>query len=92
MKAAVKRLAAMKKLDYVQVRKATAKQYDIPVGMLDDLIREAQQESESTSDDMFVEPEPWPEPVNGSELLSEIDRTIRRFIVCEPETAQAASL
>lgn len=92
LKAAVKRLAAMKKLDYVQVRKATAKQYDIPVGMLDDLIREAQQESESTSDDMFVEPEPWPEPVNGSELLSEIDRTIRRFIVCEPETAQAASL
>lgn len=89
---AVKRLAAMKKLDYVQVRKATAKQYDIPVGMLDDLMREAQQESESNSDDMFVEPEPWPEPVNGSELLSEIDRTIRRFIVCEPETAQAASL
>lgn len=92
LKTAVKRLAAMKKLDYVQVRKATAKQYDIPVGMLDDLIREVQQESTSASDDMFVELEPWPEPVNGSELLSEIDRTIRRFIVCEPETAQAASL
>ena len=89
---AVKRLATMKKLDYVQVRKATAKRYDIPVGMLDDLMREAQQESESNSDDMFVEPEPWSEPVNGSELLSEIDRTIRRFIVCEPETARAAIL
>lgn len=89
---AVKRLAAMKKLDYVQVRKATAKRYDIPVGILDDLIREAQQESESASDDMFVDVEPWPEPVNGFDLLNEIDRTIRRFIVCEPETAQAASL
>ena len=89
---AVKRLAAMKKLDYVQVRKATAKRYDIPVGILDDLIREAQQESESNSDDMFAEIEPWPEPVKGAELLSEIDRTIRRFIVCEPETARAATL
>lgn len=89
---AVKRLAAMKKLDYVQVRKATAKQYDIPAGMLDDLIREVQQETENAKDDMFPEIEPWGESVNGSRLLNEIDRTIRRFIVCEPETAQAASL
>lgn len=89
---AVKRLAAMKKLDYIQARKATAKQYDIPVGMLDDLIREAQQESTNASDDMFADVEPWHEPVNGAELLSEIDRTLRRFVVCEPETAQAASL
>lgn len=89
---AVKRLATMKKLDYVQVRKATAKQYDIPAGMLDDLIREVQQETENAKDDMFPEIEPWGESVNGSRLLNEIDRTIRRFIVCEPETAQAASL
>ncbi|WAV89337.1 DUF3631 domain-containing protein [Oxalobacter aliiformigenes] len=89
---AVKRLATMKKLDYVQVRKATAKQYDIPAGMLDDMIREVQQETENAKDDMFPEIEPWGESVNGSRLLNEIDRTIRRFIVCEPETAQAASL
>ena len=89
---AVKRLAAMKKLDYVQVRKATAKRYDIPAGMLDDLIKEAQQESEKTSDDMFAEIEPWPEPVKGAELLNKIEQTIRRFIVCEPETARAAAL
>lgn len=89
---AVKRLAAMKKLDYVQVRKATAKQYDIPVGILDDLVKEAQQESESAKDDMFPEIEPWGEPVNGKDLLNEIDQTLRRFIICEPETARATTL
>lgn len=92
LKEAIKRLAAMKKLDYVQIRKATAKQYEIPAGMLDDLVREAQQEAKSVSDEMFVEIEPWPEPINGAELLNEIDQIIRRFIVCQPETARASAL
>ena len=36
--------------------------------------------------------EPWPESVNAAVLLDDIRRTISRFIICNPETATAASL
>jgi putative DNA primase/helicase len=34
----------------------------------------------------------WPEPVHPGTLLTDIETTIRRYIVCEPETATAAAL
>ena len=37
-------------------------------------------------------PEPWPEPVDGDDLLSEIIATIKRFVVYLDETAIAAAL
>lgn len=89
---AVKRLAALKTLDYVQVRIVEAKKLNIPVGMLDKVIREEQQKSDTASDDVFPEVEPWPEPVDGAELLNEITKTINRFMICEPETARATAL
>lgn len=35
---------------------------------------------------------PWPEPVDGVQLLSEIESALWRFIICPPETAYAATL
>ncbi|WP_052452248.1 DUF3631 domain-containing protein [Noviherbaspirillum autotrophicum] len=40
----------------------------------------------------FAEIAPWPEPVDHAELLTQISATVRRFIVCAPETADAAAL
>ena len=37
----------------------------------------------------FESPEPWPEPVNGAELLDEIAATYRRYVVL-PEHADIA--
>lgn len=36
--------------------------------------------------------EPWPDPVEPAALLSEISATVRRFIICDPETADAVAL
>ena len=38
------------------------------------------------------DPDPWPEPVRGEELLGALVKIIRRFIVMDPEHAVAAAL
>jgi len=40
----------------------------------------------------FPEIEPWHEPINPADLLTEISETIKRFIVCQNETVTAATL
>ena len=88
---AVKRLAKLSGIQYAKARKAEAKKHDIPASLLDKLIRESQGD-DTGEESLFPEIEPWEEPVNGKDLLNEIDQTLRRFIICEPETARAATL
>lgn len=40
----------------------------------------------------LVDPEPWPDPVDGAVLLTEIERAISRFVVVPREAAAAAAL
>lgn len=40
----------------------------------------------------FEEPEPWPEPVDGAELLTELSNTFRRFIILKPPQLTALAL
>jgi len=42
--------------------------------------------------EMFPKVPVWPKEVEPYEVLDEINRTINRFIVCEPDTAVAATL
>lgn len=89
---AVKRLSGLSGLQYAQVRKREAKKADIPPSMLDKLIREESRQNDSEDESIFPEIEPWEASVNGVELLNDISQTIQRFIVCQPETAYAATL
>ena len=40
----------------------------------------------------FVQTDPWPEPVNPAQLLTDIAATIQRFIVCDEEVSHAVAL
>lgn len=42
--------------------------------------------------DLFPAEEPWPEPVDGAELLNEIAATIRKYVIADPATIHAAAL
>lgn len=42
--------------------------------------------------ELFPVVEPWPDPVAGAALLSDMAETIRRHIIAEPETIRAAAL
>jgi len=86
----ITRLAKLTVLEYAQQRKAAAKKLNIPVSMLDKVVQgERERLGLSGADDgklqgsavSFEEIEPWPEPVNGVELLDDIATTIRSHVV-----------
>ena len=90
----VSRLAALHPLEYEKVREAEAQRLGVRVGALD---KEVSIARKSKQDDggklaMFPTVEPWPESVNADQLLTEIYSTVRRFIICEKETAITVTL
>lgn len=98
--AMIARLAGLSDLAYYRVRKVSAEALGITSVDLDKLVAKERKRqaagSETTtaggSTVLFDEVEPWPESVDGSALLDELVATIRRFVVCERHTADAAAL
>lgn len=89
--AAIARLAALSPLQYDLVRKAEAKALGVRPGTLDAAVKNARKGSDN--DNLpFTEVDPWPEPVDPARLLTDIAKTIRRFIVCNEEVAQTVAL
>ncbi len=95
----IPRLAALSDLAYFRVQKANAEALGVTTGQLDKLrnAERKRQAAEAGSEEggsnvLFDEVEPWPQPVNGAALLDELSATVRRFVVCERHTADAAAL
>ncbi len=90
----ISRLAALPPLEYDRVRESEAERLGVRVGTLDKEVSKARHEKQEAKGKtaMFPEIRPWPDPVDGAELLDEIKATIHRHIICQPETATAASL
>ena len=88
--AAIKRLAALSPIDYDRARKQEAEKLGISVSTLGKAVNA----SKRTEIDDFGFPciEPWEYPINPDELLNDISTTVHRFIVCNKETADAATL
>ena len=91
---AVKRLAALEKLDYEKVRVSEAKKLGIRTIALDDAVVKARQAQQADSGQgvMFPEVKPWPSPVDPATLLDEIRATFQRFIVADAHTGVAITL
>lgn len=85
-------LASLPPHQYEEIRREVARQLGIKVSKLDSYVNNAKKINNGDDGSLFPEIEPWPEAVNPEELLSEISETIRRFVVCEPETALVATL
>ena len=98
--AMIARLAGLSDLAYFRTQKACAEALGVSISQLDKLVTkerkrqaaEAEATGEGGSSVLFDEVEPWPEPVDGSVLLDELVVTIRRFVICERHTADAAAL
>lgn len=89
------RLAGLSALEYERQRQETAKRFGVQPARLDKLVKERKGEEAgqaAASDPPYEETEPWPEPVDGAALLDEMERTIGRFIVCDPPVRTAAAL
>ncbi|RLL51246.1 DUF3631 domain-containing protein, partial [Mariprofundus sp. EBB-1] len=89
--AAVSRLAKLSPLEYDQIRINEAKRLGVRPQTLDAAFKGARKSNQSESS-IFLEIEPWDEPVNGAELLDEIVDTFKRFIVTPNHAPEAAAL
>lgn len=87
----LKRLAQLSPIEYDQQREATAKELGIRTATLDAEVKRLRGNN-NVENLPFDEVEPWPQAVNAAELLTDIAATVRRFIICQPETADAAAL
>ncbi len=91
---AIHRLAALPALEYDRLREAEAVKLGVRVATLDKEVgafRKIRTEEIGIAA-MLPDIEPWPDAVGGAALLDEIYKTIRKFIICQDETAQAATL
>jgi putative DNA primase/helicase len=91
---AVSRLAALHLLEYEKVRESEAHRLDVRVGVLDKAVSDAQKTKQEDGGKaaMFPTVEPWHQPIKANDLLHEIYSTVRRFIICDKETAITATL
>lgn len=87
----VSRLAKLSLLEYDRVRNAEAESLGVRPGTLDKMVA-ASRKGEDDSGMVFGDADPWPSPVDPAGLLTEISATVRRFLVCQPETADAVAL
>jgi len=87
----IQKLATLSSLQYDRVRKEEAKALGVRPGTLDAAVK-AVRKGEVDDELPFEVVEPWSESINPSSLLTAIASTIRRFIVCTQEVAQAAAL
>jgi putative DNA primase/helicase len=93
IEACIERLAKLPPEKYAEIREEAAQRLGLNISTLDSRVKNVRIiNSGEGSCSLFPKIEPWPEPINPDELLSEIAATIRRFIVCEFETSLAATL
>ena len=88
----IERLAKLRPLEYDRVRRGEAKALGVRPSTLDRLVAAERKGDEECDDGGIVDVDPWQDPVEPAEVLSEIAATVRRFVVCDPETAHAVAL
>lgn len=76
--------------DFARVRQKVKAARSISMQEFDKLTTAVQ---EQKADSVIIEEvEPWPDPVNGPQLLSQIESQLTRFVVAEEATFRAATL
>jgi putative DNA primase/helicase len=97
--AEIERLARLSAIQYEHERKEAAERLGVRAAVLDKLV-EAERAKSGNGDDgkkqghaiSLPEPEPWPEPVAGAELLNEIAKAIRRHVVLSNHACDTCAL
>jgi hypothetical protein len=84
--AAIATLAGMSTASYELARKDEAARLGVRASFLDKLVVAAGPRDDAALGQgrqlVLLEPDPWPEPVEGAVLLSELRNTIKKFLVC----------
>lgn len=95
---AIARLAAMPLVDYDRCRDAEAKALGIRTSTLDEAVKTKRPKRLRNAEQLqgdelnLADPEYWPEPINGAEVLSEASETFSRYLALPDGAADAMAL
>ena len=90
--AEIKRLAELKDLPYGLERKASAAKLGLAAGHVDKLVRIERESVSAKSGGGLADTEPWPDQVDGIELLDDIAAAIKRHVSVPTRGEQAIGL
>ncbi len=90
----IQELAGLSPVDYERRRKKEAETLGIRVTALDAAVEEkrAVKSKDNEAIVLFQEPEPWPDPVDGAQLLSDLANTLSHYVLLSEGTAEAIAL
>ena len=97
---AICRLGALSPVEYDRVRETEAANLGARVSTLDSLVKQARQanaaayeaEADAAVGGLFTGEEPWPEPVDGKQLVTQIQSIIRSHVILSEQQALAVAL
>jgi putative DNA primase/helicase len=92
---AINRLANLTPFDFDRIRVEESNKLGILVTTLDDAVKKARNNNaNSLTESIKIANiiEPWPEAVDGSELLTELSNTLKKYIILNDHLANAAAL
>jgi Protein of unknown function (DUF3631) len=93
--AEIERLSKLSPVAYERQRSAAVLHLGMRATVLDRLVKGRRQPDSSTGQGRPLDlptPEPWPHPLDGAALLSEMTAAIRKYVVMEAGSAEAMAL
>jgi putative DNA primase/helicase len=87
----IQRLIGLSPLEYDRVRKDKAELLGVRPATLDKMVNKAQKDEAISAIDC-ENVEPWEYPIDPPQLLTDVSAVVKRFIVCQQETADAVAL
>ena len=87
-------LAALSPVEYDQRREEARKRLGVRVTTLDAEVAKRRPATESDTDttDLFSDPDPWPDPVDGAAMLDALATSFTRYVVLPDGAADALAL
>ena len=94
VEAELARLVALNPVEYDRCRDKAAKALGIRISTLDEQVqaRRPLPEAAAGRGVSLPQPDPWPSPVGGAELLDGLAAAIRRHVILRPSAAEAVAL
>lgn len=90
--AEIARLSGLPLLAYEKERPAAAARLGVRAAVLDKIVVAEHAQEDAGSTVLFPDTEPWPEPVNGADILSAIAGVLDRYVVLPAGGAEAVAL
>ena len=88
----IKRLAKLPTVEYERCRKSEAKRLKMRASVLDREVKAARGDAEQGDDLGLFEPEPWPEEVDGDDLLDRLFSALKSHVVMSDDSAGTVAL